>query len=487
MNAHIKNFLTSTALTFVTLAVLSPSLHAAANGKDPLKKPAGQAEKKDAPANKSGEKVVAGPKKAAVAPPDPSTLTVAERRERALEAAAAAAQTKPSAGFQPIPRERPPSATAAPGGAVPVVAPGAADAGGSLPSAAPAKKNAWANSALVSKLNGVMGQQMPGGPPPTKQKSTSTAPGDDASTATAIASSASPSLSASQLNAPDAHASSAATPVNGSAAPTVEADADGNPVWMGKMRAMPARATRKRPTQPGKEEVQKTLAAAAAPSGAPMDFGFEASGTPATPSTSTLPEGSSAAVASATATATVFSEPSVGTASPVAHTATASPEPVVTTATATHSATATASPESSAATGTPAPVAHHAAPAAPSPSVEVPPITAAAAAVVAAPDPAPSCPEAGEMDFAGFCKHRWGKISADTLAQELFKGSPHTARIEGALRVAKPTSYGANVLTALDTLRSSAVAPQHEDAAAAAVEPLHAAASAHTDPDDMNP
>ena len=85
-----------------------------------------------------------------------------------------------------------------------------------------------------------------------------------------------------------------------------------------------------------------------------------------------------------------------------------------------------------------------------------------------------SCSVVGEMDFAGFCKQKWGKFREDVLAADILTMPPsHIARIEGALRIAKPTAYGTKVLKELekelDKMRprpkpaASFPAPQSED------------------------
>ena len=59
-----------------------------------------------------------------------------------------------------------------------------------------------------------------------------------------------------------------------------------------------------------------------------------------------------------------------------------------------------------------------------------------------------------DMDFAGFCKQKWGKFREDVLAADILTMRPsHIARIEDALRIAKPTQYGANVLAELEKVR----------------------------------
>ena len=85
----------------------------------------------------------------------------------------------------------------------------------------------------------------------------------------------------------------------------------------------------------------------------------------------------------------------------------------------------------------------------------------AAAAAAAGP-----CPEEREMDFAGFCKRRWGKVPAAELVTEiLVMPNAHINRIEGALRVAQPTPYGAGVLQELERRPrpNPFPAPQSED------------------------
>ena len=84
-----------------------------------------------------------------------------------------------------------------------------------------------------------------------------------------------------------------------------------------------------------------------------------------------------------------------------------------------------------------------------------------------------SCPEAGELNFAEFCTQKWGKVSEKTLATDILTmPAAHAARIEGALNIATPTSYGAGVLRELEELRllkSAAPLPTPHSAAAASL------------------